>query len=166
MDLSKLKNKALEYIRKYKFVALILLLGVFMLLFPTGRTSKEHSDKAPQTITKQEHISIDDLTAILESIKGAGRVKVLLSLENSEQTNYQQDTDSGNTSGLRQTTVTVTDAERNETGLICKTFAPVYRGAIVVCDGADNPAVQLSIVNAVSNITGLGTNQISVLKIK
>ena len=66
----------------------------------------------------------------------------------------------------RFTTVTVTDSQRNERGLINKTSAPIYRGAVVVCDGADNPQVNLDIVSAVSNITGLRSDQISVLKMK
>ena len=31
----------------------------------------------------------------------------------------------------------------------------IYEGAIIVCEGADNPAVRLRIVNAVSDLTGL-----------
>ena len=41
-----------------------------------------------------------------------------------------------------------------------------YRGAIVVCQGADSPAVKLAIVEAVSRATGLGADSISVLKMK
>ena len=165
MDLSKLKSNMLSYIQKYKFVALILLLGIFFLLIPTN-TSKENSKSVVLPIPEQAHISQDDLISILENIKGAGRVDVLLSLEHSAQTDYQQDTDSGNATGGRQTTVTVTDTNRNESGLIKKTNAPTYRGAIIVCDGADDPTVHLSIVSAVANITGLRTNQISVLKMQ
>lgn len=165
MDLSKLKKNTFAYIQKYKFVALILLLGVFLLLIPMDTSTEKPKTVAVQ-IPEQAHISQNDLISILENVKGAGRVNVLLSLENSSETDYQQDTDSGNATGGRQTTVTVTDTNRNESGLVKKTTAPIYRGAIIVCDGADDPTVHLSIVNAVSNITGLRTNQISVLKMQ
>lgn len=165
MDISKLKNKTLAYMQKYKFVVLVLLLGVLLLLMPTG-SSKDVSKPVTVDTAQQAHISQKELISILENIEGAGRVNVLLSLENTEQTDYQQDTDSGNTTAIRQTTVTVTDADRNESGLVRKKSAPMYRGAIIVCDGADDPFVHLSIVNAVANITGLRTNQISVLKMQ
>lgn len=165
MDLSKLKNKTHAYLQKYKYVLLILLLGVSLLLMPTG-TSKVPSKSVDTHIAELTHISQHDLASILENIKGAGRVKVLLSLENSAQTDYQLNIDNGNSVGGRQTTVTVTDGDRKETGLIRKTSAPIYRGAIIICDGADNPIVHLSIINAVANITGLRTNQISVLKMQ
>ena len=39
-----------------------------------------------------------------------------------------------------------------------------FTGAVVVCRGADDPAVRLRIVEAVSAFTGLGTNRIVVQK--
>ena len=68
--------------------------------------------------------------------------------------------------GKRVTTVTVSDAQRNENGLIRQVISPKYRGAVIVCQGADDPVVQLAIVEAVSSTTGLGSDRISVLKMK
>jgi stage III sporulation protein AG len=45
-------------------------------------------------------------------------------------------------------------------------LAPQYLGAIVVCQGADRSDVRLAIVEAVSALTGLGADKISVLKMK
>jgi stage III sporulation protein AG len=36
----------------------------------------------------------------------------------------------------------------------------------VVCQGADDPVVKLLIVDAVSKVTGLGADKISVMKMK
>ena len=82
---------------------------------------------------------------------------------------YQTDdstsySDTSNTT--RIDTVTVTDDTRNQTGLIQQVIPPTYQGAIVVCQGADSPAVRLAIVEAVSKVTGLGADRISVLKMK
>ena len=41
---------------------------------------------------------------------------------------------------------------------------PRYRGALVVCEGGGDPAVQLSVVQAVGALTGLGSDKISVVK--
>ena len=40
------------------------------------------------------------------------------------------------------------------------------RGCVVVCEGADSPAVRLDVTNAVAAYTGLGTNQITIIKMK
>ena len=39
-------------------------------------------------------------------------------------------------------------------------------GAVVVCDGADAPTVRLYVTNAVMSYTGLGSDRISVIKMK
>ena len=60
----------------------------------------------------------------------------------------------------------ITDSDRKEEGLITQVDPPVYQGAIIVCQGADRGAVRLAIVEAVSRVTGLGADRISVLKMK
>ena len=39
-------------------------------------------------------------------------------------------------------------------------------GAVVVCQGADQPSVRLDVTNAVAAYTGLGSDKISVIKMK
>lgn len=39
-------------------------------------------------------------------------------------------------------------------------------GAVVVCQGADQPGVRLDVTNAVTAYTGLGSDKISVIKMK
>ena len=41
---------------------------------------------------------------------------------------------------------------------------PQYRGALVVCDGGGSDAVRLQVVEAVSALTGLGSDRIAVVK--
>lgn len=160
MELPKLKEKLTIAVNKYKYVLLILILGFVLILLPTGKSDDQILLKPA---ISEDHIDQEALGALLSRTKGAGRVEVLLSLQDSAITQYQENRDVTSPSS-RSTTVTVTDAQRNELGLINKTSAPTYRGAIIICEGADDPAVRLALVEAVSNITGLGTNQISVLK--
>lgn len=39
-------------------------------------------------------------------------------------------------------------------------------GAVVVCEGSDSPGVRLDVTNAVMAYTGLGSDKISILKMK
>ena len=41
---------------------------------------------------------------------------------------------------------------------------PQYRGALVVCDGGNSDRVRLAVVEAVSALTGLGADKISVVQ--
>ena len=47
-----------------------------------------------------------------------------------------------------------------------KTVYAQYRGALIVCAGADSPQVRLDLVNAVAGLTGLSTDRITVVKMK
>ena len=93
----------------------------------------------------------------------------MLTVSAGETTLYQndQDTNTGDTtSSVRQETVIITDSDRNQHALISQVLPPKYQGAVIVCQGADLPTVKLAIVEAVSKATGLGADQISVLKMK
>ena len=105
------------------------------------------------------------LEAILSDIEGAGRVQVLLTEDAGRQTLYQTDVQSDE-SHRTEDTVLVEDAARTETGLVRQTLEPEYRGAVVLCDGADISTVKLAIVQAVGCVTGLGADRICVLKRK
>ena len=131
-----------------------------ILLLPTGEKAGEAVPVAPtEPIASME----ERLEAILSGIAGAGTVQVLLTEESGRQTLYQTDVQSDE-SRRTEDTVLVEDAARTETGLVRQTLEPEYRGAVVLCDGADQSTVRLAIVNAVSCVTGLGADRICVLK--
>lgn len=161
MDIGRLRQKATEWIGKYKFVILILLVGVGLMLIPTGSKEKTPDELVTEQVGQQVMLA-DELEEILTNIQGAGRVQVMLTMRAGEQTIYQTDTPSTD----RQDTVIVTDEDRAQGGLIQQILAPTYRGAIVLCQGADSASVCLAIKDAVSKVTGLDSSQISVLKMK
>lgn len=157
-----------EIIKKYKYVIIILAVGIVLMLLPTGK--KDLTDKTVISEQSDNILSVEDqLAQILGSVKGAGKVQVMLSIAYGEEILYQTDDnyseDSERISDSKNT-VTVTDSDRNQSGLIRQVNPPMYSGAIVVCQGADNPSVRLAIMEAVSKITGLRTDRISVLKMK
>lgn len=161
-----IKRDGLEILKKYRYVILILLIGLFFMLVP--ETSEKAQEPEPQAVVVESSLQTE-LSIILSKIAGAGNVEVLLTEASGSQTYYQADetlsTDE-NTKDQRRDTVIVTNSSREETGLIRRVDPPVYQGAIVLCQGADDARVRLSIVEAVSNATGLTTNKITVLKMK
>lgn len=161
MDIGRLRQKATDWIGKYKFVILILLVGVGLMLIPTGSKEKTPDESVTEQVEQQVMLA-DELEEILTNIQGAGRVQVMLTMRAGEQTIYQTDTPSTD----RLDTVIVTDEDRAQGGLIQQILAPTYRGAIVLCQGADSASVCFAIKDAVSKVTGLDSSQISVLKMK
>ncbi len=149
---------------QYRYVLLIAGLGLLLMLWPEKKSEPQPviSEPTENIMTVEEQLG-----AILSQVKGAGRVQVLLTQATGEEILYQTDEEHSSASGTvnsRIDTVTVTGENREEGGLVRQINPPTYQGAIVVCQGADDPVVRLSIVNAVSGVTGLGADKISVLK--
>ena len=160
------KEKVSEFLKKYKYVLAILFLGLSLMMIP----EKNDDSKVEMHQEDKNDVTLQDsLEDILGKIKGAGRVNVLLTEYSGEELVYQSDetfSGSSDTSNTKKETVILSDSSRGESGLVRRVISPIYQGAIVVCQGADSAAVRLAIVEAVSKVTGLSSNQISVLKMK
>lgn len=166
MAVTDLGQKVVWFWKRYKFVVLIALVGIILLCIPNGGADKTTTETQAvgNALTMAQELEI-----LLSKVHGAGEVKVLLSVAEGERMEYQTDTDTDlaeNSSSIRVETVIVSDGDRNEGGLIKQTFGPVYLGAVIVCEGADQPSVKLAIVEAVCKVTGLGADKICVLKMK
>lgn len=168
MEIKNITKKIPHLLQKYKFVGLIVLIGILLMLIPT-ESKNETVQSQQQTQSEPETLVEEELADILRETKGVGNVKVLLTKGEGEETIYQTDSENSNSESIRtsrSSTVTVTDAERSQTGLVRQVNPPTYLGAIIVCQGADDPEVRLAVVDAVSKATGLKANCISVLKMK
>lgn len=160
-------KKIAGFAEKYRYVILVAVIGFVLMLIPSrSETAAETKQTEPTAVVQQD--VAEELTQILSQLQGAGKVKVMLTVRAGESTEYQVDEDitNGETGSVRRDTVIVTDENRAQQGLIRQVNPPQYLGAIVLCEGADSAAVRLSIIEAVSKVTGLGTDKISVLKMK
>lgn len=165
MEIGKIGEKCKYILSKYRYVALILLVGIVLMLIPN--IGHDETITVQVESAKEETPIEESLSRILSKMSGAGRVEVMLNIGQGPMTVYQMDeditkSDTGYTD--RSQTVTVTDGQRKQSGLVKQVNPPVYLGAVVLCQGANDPVVKLSIVEAVSKITGLNANTICVLK--
>ncbi len=161
MDGVSFKQRVTAFLGQYRYVVIVLLAGLALMLIPgQEEETQPQAETQPQTNTTQEA-----LEEILGQIDGVGRVQVMLTIAAGEQTVYEYSEVSSGDS-LQREAVVITDENRAEQGLVQQVIPPVYQGAIVVCQGGDRASVRLAVVEAVASVTGLGTNQITVLKMK
>ena len=153
-------KKCTDFLGKYRYVVLVLVIGLILMLLPTSGSKEKNEPTATTPVTAGKTLS-EELEEILGRIDGVGAVKVMLTLQAGEQILYQYDEKSGG-----KDTVIITGADKVEQGLVQQINPPVYRGAIIVCDGADSAGVRLSIIQAVSAVTGLSSDRVTVLKMK
>ena len=168
MDRSALTKKVEDIFSRHKYTILVVVIGLVCMLIPSQQTKETGSESV--SISTEPAASMENrLEDVLSNVSGAGKVRILLTEASGEEILYQTDTDTkqdGVNMSVKVTTVIVTDVQRAENGLIKQVNPPIYRGAIILCQGADNLSVRLAIVDAVSNATGLGADKISVLKMK
>ena len=150
-------RKLSAFAAKYKYVLIILLAGLILLLLPGGSRTKAEPAAAQPIDTQMQTIQTEEqrLAQLLRQISGAGQVQVLLSYRCSAERELATD-DSGQPA--------IISAGGGAQAVELRTVSPQYLGAVVVCDGADSPQVQLAVTQAVAQFTGLSTDRISVLK--
>lgn len=170
MDIASSLGKIVGLLKKYKYVTLVLVFGIALLMIPSKSAEASHKTTVPSAKETEPDESVEDrLEKTLSCIDGVGNVEVMLTVSFGEETLYQTDDNIGtneNGTTSQRDVVTVTDAERNQQAVVKQINPPKYMGAIIVCQGANDPRVQLAVVDAVSKATGLDSNRISVLKMK
>ena len=167
MDFVKWKIRISERLSKYKYVGIILVIGLILMMIPGKDNST--ANEAQQVPSVREDTLAEQLEKTLCCVAGAGQVKVMLAVAQGERTIYQTDStysQSEQHTDTRTETILITDGQRNETGLVHQKNPPTYQGAIVLAQGADDPVVKLTLVEAVADVTGLGADKISVLKMQ
>lgn len=169
-----------ELVRKYQYPLLILAVGVFLLYLGRGdggEAQSEQSAAAQQAEQSAQGESFDldafeeRLGMTLANIQGAGRVQVVLSLKTAGESVYAADVRRSNgelsDGGDYESTLTVvSDRTSGESPVLVKTYYPEFLGALVVCDGADDPQVCSRILQAVQAVCGLTSAEVSITKMK
>lgn len=166
MDSVESRELIISFFRKYRWAAVVVLIGLLLLLLPQGDTEEP---PVPAETPVQMMSLEQQLESLLSGMDGAGQVEVLLTEAAGEERYFQTDQEerrSGDSQDRKTDTVITTAQDRSEQGLIRRIDPPVYRGAVVLCQGADSARVRLAMVEAVATATGLTSDKISVLKMK
>lgn len=168
------KKRLIEVVRTYKYVILVLAAGLVLLLLPPIWGAEDGADETEETQTQLKQdpdFSTTELETRLEEalaqIQGVGEVEVVLTLKSGPQDILAQDSDTSVDEQGTQSTLsnlTLSQGSGREEAVVIQQLSPQYQGALVVCSGGDEPEVRLRLVEAVSALTGLGADKISVCK--
>ena len=166
MDWLTRSEKVRLWIKEYRYVILVLVLGILLMMLPQGKTEEKKDDNVLIPETEAVETLQEQLEQLLSQVQGAGKVRVLLTEAEGERVIYQTDGEQSSQNSTRADTVIVSDSARAESGLVQQILPPSYMGAIILCQGADSASVRLSLIEAVSNATGLPSDRISVLQMQ
>ena len=165
-------------ILKYKYILLIIGVGVLLLILPLNGTAQTADDAAQTMIYEDYDIEReeDKIESILSEMSGVGRVHVMLTIKSGMETIYASDqsesvsqTQSGETASYSSDSDSepaIVSVNGEESPLLIKRIYPEYQGVLIVCEGADNATVCLSIVNAMTAILDIGSDKVTITKMK
>ena len=165
------KEKLISYVKKYKYVALVVLAGVVLMLLPSGKGEQQTVSDQPVNVSEAYSLAETEkrLEQLLGRIRGVGQVQVMLTLKSGSSLQLAEN----RSTSLRDTedrqdrdVVTLNRGSGYEDVVVTEQTYPVYQGAVVVCQGAGDSGVNLAVIQAVSVLTGLGSDKITVVQWK
>ena len=171
-ELMQWKKRLDNLFQRYKYVLLVILVGVVLLLLPPLWEKKPAEEKEAQPA---QEMGAEDSAAALERrleealsrIQGVGEADVILTLKSGPQKILAQDSETSISERGTEASVSsvlISRGSGEEDAIVVQQLSPQYQGALVICSGGDDPKVRLRLVEAVSALTGLGADKISVCK--
>ena len=150
--LTKLKNK--------KILILTAILGILMMLL--GSFGDGKSEKVQQSEFNSEKIDEQKLEKILESIEGAGKVKIFITYQGSGENVLAYDYKRETSDNSQRVEINI----KNENGspYIVKEYAPKIAGILVTATGADTTEIKMKLIKSIKAATGIPSNRIYVEK--
>ena len=152
--------------KKYRLALLVVLAGVLLMLLPSGSQEEVSGGE------RGEAFSLENTEARMEetlrSIQGTGKLRLMLTLQRTSRLRLAEDTDEANRDGEVRSERNPLTLRRGggEDVVVTEQEYPVYQGAVVVTEGADDPRVCLSLTEAVCALTGLPSDRVSIVKWK
>lgn len=132
-----------ELFKSEKSIKIILIVGAAIIIVVALSGISGSSDNSGGTeafnYRKQAEYEAaleERLTNILSGIEGIGNLKIMITLDSSEQNHKEPE----------------------------YTKSPEIRGVIVVCDGGDSIIIREKVISAVSGAFGISTTRVSVIK--
>lgn len=147
-----------------KTLLVIFIIGIVLLFLPSGKPKEEKEIYDTKIISKAE--TEKELESILSKIKGAGKVEVMITLEDAGTTHYAQDehiqgSDESKTTEKNHVLQKKSNAEEP---LVVKKTEPKVSGILICATGAGNPQVKSNIISAASALLGIKSHRIEVLE--
>lgn len=163
-------------IKGNKFIIPLMLVAVVMVIYlnltssTSVSTSTDNEETSVNFTSGLDYINQieDKLETLLGSIKNAGKINVMISIDSSPKLTIAQNVEEKTvTTGSGTTVTTITEPIIiNQNGenkpLVVMETLPEIKGVIVVCEGASDVKVKLDIITAVKALLGVPSGNIEV----
>lgn len=182
--MNEIKNKLNDFLMKLKsdkklLVILVLAVSGSLLLMISEvlpAAKKENEVKTGENdiyLTEYTRSLEKNLEAIISNISGAGKCRVMITLECAVEKVYAQNVkseiesyeDKDIKNGTGEYIIIKSDAG-TQGGLLITVMEPKIRGVAVVCEGGDSYLIKEAITDTVTALFSIRGNKVSVAKMK
>ena len=146
-------------------VAVVAVIAMLLLYFSAkSKSGKKASAQAVPTAQDYCERMSEQLCKTLSSMRGVGKVRVSICWESGVEKviAYATNTSGGNVS----TTPTIVQVQGNGTPIVLKELYPKPVGVLIICQGGNNVAVKLDVMNAASTLLDISQNKVNVYAMK
>ncbi len=164
--------------KKNKWVIVVILIAVLLLAFWNSGEEENPNKKDAAAISvstmDNEYITNAEtkLGDILSEIKGAGKVKVMITFDAGEekvlaknqnsQLETEHSTDRTQSKSQQEEDILLYDSSGGEGPFVVKEKLPVPLGVLVVADGATSESIRLELYEAVKALYGISGHRVKI----
>lgn len=185
-DNNSVVSKFDDFTKNPKFVRIIIIIGLvgIGLILLSGLLPEKSNTEDNQTNSQVAYVSLaqyennleQSLADIISSIDGAGKTRVMLTMDSTveqvyatdktmsqkDSINSGEDTETNKDTSANSTYITVELSDGTQQTVLLKEIQPKVRGVLVVCNGGDNSVVKEKIVDAVTKALDISSSMVSV----
>ena len=159
--------KLRKLIERYKWILLVIAAGAFLLLLPTGGAPAERTAEPQMQQTEAFDLTATEarFAAALSEIAGAGEVIIVLSVRSGTRQIIAEDSrisEGGSGYEEESSAVLISRGSGVQETVRLQELYPQFQGALIICDGGNDPMVRLKLTEATAALTGLGADKISI----
>lgn len=154
--------------KKLFIIVLAGIVGVVLLVLSELLPEENKDEPEPEKLsvasdTHNYEAELENrLTELIESINGAGKTKVMLTVDCGDENVYATENKTDN--GKNETEYVLVETDGNNSGMLLKVWMPEIRGVAIVCQGADSAKVREEITGVVTAVLGISTNRVNIAK--
>lgn len=184
--MERIKEAFVKLVQGDGKIKLIVLLGicgiVLILLSEIGpKADAKQAQPSNEVFTNESYAAAleDKIYTLVTSIEGVGKAKVMVTLESGieyvyasaekKNTDVTQDFSDDGVTKLHEkdnseSSFILVDGGNGKEALVKTQIEPKVKGVVVVCEGAEHPAVQERVIEAVKTALDLSSTQVCITK--
>ncbi len=165
MKANKSPEAVISFCKKNKMQVIIIVCALFALLILSG-SDFFVSSPTKQTDTTKEVYTLESelekrLEGFLKSVDGVGKVKICITFDLLEETEYAKNVDA-DSEECSSEYIIVENADGSEGGLALRIRTPRVRGVAVACEGASSAKVRNEVTALLTSCLGISANRVHV----